>query len=65
MLARMPNVLGVPAKRSVHIELHDGVRAYLQDAYPDIDASLFAQDLDAWSRTRDACITGGSPDTRM
>ena len=52
----MSNLLGVPSPRTAPVALRAPVLAHLRNAFPDMEASLFERDIDAWASARDACL---------
>jgi len=57
LAAAMSNLLGVPSPRTAAVALRAPVQAYLRDTFPDMEASLFERDIDAWTSARDACLS--------
>ncbi|WFD19445.1 pH-response regulator protein palA/rim20 [Malassezia caprae] len=53
----MSNLLGVPSPRTAPVALRAPVQAHLRDTFPDMEASLFDRDIDAWTSAREACLS--------
>ncbi|WFD26855.1 pH-response regulator protein palA/rim20 [Malassezia nana] len=56
----MANLLGVPSPRTAPVALRAPVLAHLRNAFPDIEATLFERDIEAWESAREACLGGTS-----
>ncbi|WFC97753.1 pH-response regulator protein palA/rim20 [Malassezia yamatoensis] len=52
----MSNVLGIGIPRTDTVVLREGVHAFLNAAFPEVQADVFDEDIDSWSSLREECI---------